>query len=319
MMRTIQLAVACVAVLLTTAGQVEAGLITSANGQPWDFNDSQGYIGDGGQDAFDRWGQIAVGVNSSSRNLVGVLNLNQSGQSASTPTPFSLSGVNVTRSLFNPAGTDYLRYFDSFTNNTGSTVSLTVGWGGNLGSDSGTVLSATSSGDLVFDSLDTWGLTIENFNGSNPAGPATDPPVGYVVGNTPVYGGTLSSPYSNSPWSGNGNDNLAFLYAFDLQPGETSSLAYFLYRGLAENRNGPLGQFPTTGEEIALAQSVLSGLAASPDFSGLTQAEIGRTINFTSTAVPEPSSLALFGISACVAGIGAARRRRHEKQQETTV
>jgi hypothetical protein len=37
------------------------------------------------------------------------------------------------------------------------------------------------------------------------------------------------------------------------------------------------------------------------------------------SAVPEPSSLALFGIGACVAGLGAARRRRREKQQETTV
>lgn len=37
------------------------------------------------------------------------------------------------------------------------------------------------------------------------------------------------------------------------------------------------------------------------------------------SAVPEPSSLALFGIGACVAGLGAARRRRREKQQEATV
>ncbi|WP_166831928.1 PEP-CTERM sorting domain-containing protein [Thalassoroseus pseudoceratinae] len=36
------------------------------------------------------------------------------------------------------------------------------------------------------------------------------------------------------------------------------------------------------------------------------------------SAVPEPSSLALFGIGACVAGLGAARRRRREKQQEAT-
>ena len=34
--------------------------------------------------------------------------------------------------------------------------------------------------------------------------------------------------------------------------------------------------------------------------------------------VPEPSSLAIFGIGACIAGIGAARRRRREEQQETT-
>ncbi|MFN7681135.1 MAG: PEP-CTERM sorting domain-containing protein, partial [Planctomyces sp.] len=35
-------------------------------------------------------------------------------------------------------------------------------------------------------------------------------------------------------------------------------------------------------------------------------------------AVPEPSSLALFGIGACIAGFGAARRLRREKQQEAT-
>ncbi|RLS74026.1 MAG: PEP-CTERM sorting domain-containing protein [Planctomycetota bacterium] len=33
----------------------------------------------------------------------------------------------------------------------------------------------------------------------------------------------------------------------------------------------------------------------------------------SSGAVPEPTSLAIFGIGACVAGIGAARRRRREK------
>lgn len=37
-----------------------------------------------------------------------------------------------------------------------------------------------------------------------------------------------------------------------------------------------------------------------------------------SAAVPEPSSLAMFGIGACVAGVGDARRRRREKQQEAT-
>ncbi len=35
----------------------------------------------------------------------------------------------------------------------------------------------------------------------------------------------------------------------------------------------------------------------------------------TASTVPEPSSLAVFGIGACVAGLGAARRRRREKQQ----
>lgn len=37
------------------------------------------------------------------------------------------------------------------------------------------------------------------------------------------------------------------------------------------------------------------------------------------SAVPEPTSLALFGIGAVVAGVGAARRRRRDRKQAATV
>jgi hypothetical protein len=37
------------------------------------------------------------------------------------------------------------------------------------------------------------------------------------------------------------------------------------------------------------------------------------------STVPEPTSLAIFGIGACVAGLGAARRLRREKQKVATV
>ncbi len=46
-------------------------------------------------------------------------------------------------------------------------------------------------------------------------------------------------------------------------------------------------------------------------------ASLDVTISSVS-AVPEPSSLALLGIGACAAGVGAARRRRRETQQDTT-
>ena len=42
------------------------------------------------------------------------------------------------------------------------------------------------------------------------------------------------------------------------------------------------------------------------------------SIQYEPTAVPEPSSIGMFGIGACVAGIGTARRRRREKQQQAT-
>lgn len=49
----------------------------------------------------------------------------------------------------------------------------------------------------------------------------------------------------------------------------------------------------------------------------------GNNVNYvwrfeTVATVPEPSSIAIFGIGAYVAGIGAVRRRRRENQLETT-
>jgi hypothetical protein len=45
---------------------------------------------------------------------------------------------------------------------------------------------------------------------------------------------------------------------------------------------------------------------------------VDYTFEFQVSSVPEPSSLALFGIGACVAGVGTARRRRRECEQEAT-
>ena len=41
-------------------------------------------------------------------------------------------------------------------------------------------------------------------------------------------------------------------------------------------------------------------------------------VRFSAAAVPEPASLAVFGIGACIAGFGAARRRRSEEHQAAT-
>lgn len=56
------------------------------------------------------------------------------------------------------------------------------------------------------------------------------------------------------------------------------------------------------------------------DFTHSGASGNGVTLNVgnSPSAVPEPTSLALFGISACVAGVGAARRRQREQDQEAT-
>ena len=296
--------------------------IPSANGQPWDVNDNtggdSGYIDDGGQDAFDGWGDISltvsdgVGILAGPSTLAGFSLTWDSGRRWATTAPVTIGDVSVSRALYAPAATDYMRYVDTFTNTSGASRYVDVVWGGNLGSNGSTTVAATSSGDLTIAANDAWAVSIES-SGFVAAGPATDPPVGYVLGD-PAMGALTSIVGYPGPgaWPGNGNDNLSYQYSLTLAPGETARLAYFLYRGLEENSTGPLGQTPTTGEEIALAQSVCSALAASPDFGDLSAAEIDTFVNWSAAAlvavdVPTLSFWGALLLSGVIAVLGVRR------------
>ena len=110
-----------------------------------------------------------------------------------------------------------------------------------------------------------------------------------------------ANPFTTA-WLGNGNDRPAFLYELILDSGESASLAYFLYRGLEENKTGPLGQMSSMGEEIALAKQALAAMATSPSFSDMSSADINKIANWN-VSVPEPSSIAL-AILGCLSFLG---------------
>lgn len=287
--------------LLMSAETRAQTTVPSDNGHPWDVLDTTssdtGGISDGGDDAFDGFGMVRLRTRDGSGTILtgdvelsGFGLVHDGGRRFSTTSPVSVDGVQVTRALYAPLATDYMRYIDTFTNTGGAARQIQVAWGGNLGSDSNTTVAATSSGDLSITAADAWALTIEN-GSFDSAGPATDPPVGYVFqdpasGWSQGVGDYFSIPF-DTPWPGNGNDDPAFVFGtVVLAPGESVSLAYFLYRGLEENTTGPLGQTPVTGEEIAAAQTVLAALAVSPDFGDLAPAERAAIINWNLGAGP---------------------------------
>ena len=244
--------------------------VVSDNGHVWDVSTSDGSIVDGGQDAFDRFGRLYLrtldggGAALTGNQQLSSFNLtSDGGRGLDTTTPVVVDNVSVDRSLEAPAGTDFMVYTDTFTNLGGSSRQILVAWGGNLGSDNATTIAATSSGDLTISSADTWALTIE---GPDPAGPATDPPVGYVFDPRGIIsvGDSRNIPFDD-PWPGNGNDGLAFVYGpITLSPGASVTLTNRLYRGIKENATGPLDQTPATGEEIARAIAALGGFFGEP-------------------------------------------------------
>jgi hypothetical protein len=73
-----------------------------------------------------------------------------------------------------------------------------------------------------------------------------------------------------------------------LAPGASASLAYFVYRGLAEDSPGPNDcEFygdclptPVAGSQIALAETRAAALALLPDFCDLTEAEFNKIVNW---------------------------------------
>lgn len=293
--------------LLEQRGAAATTTIYSANGQPWDVDDGisgTGAIGDGGQDAFDRFGMIRVhvvdawGTVLTDNEEISAFGLqHDGGRRWPTTSPQTRSGVRVSRALYAPSNSNHLRYLDTFINTSVETRVVFVAWGGGLGSDIWTTVAQTSSGDLFLNSNDTWAVTIEVQN-NNSSGPAADPPVGYALrspANTTLLsvGDYFDNPFATS-WSGNGNDGPAFVYRLTLSSGATARLAYFLYRGLEELIPGPefCGQpsfppcvTPPSGSEINAAAQALAAIVAAPDFADLTASERASIVNW-GTAVP---------------------------------
>ncbi|MEP7356754.1 MAG: proprotein convertase P-domain-containing protein, partial [Anaerolineales bacterium] len=253
----------------------------SANKQPWDVVENQlwptgrsyasdsGGVDDGGQDAFDEWGNLRLRVFDGG-NLVqatGILEhfglVYSAGHRWHTTTPVLTGTIEVARSLYAPAEADWLRYLDTFTNTSGSSRTVWVAWGGDLGSDNATWTAASSSGDATITAADSWAVTIENDNPSPPG----DAPVGYAwrsPADTSFQGpGIFTANPFTTTWPSSGNEFLGYTFKLTLAPGASASLAYFVYHGLAEGLPGPNGCYfygdcltpPAPGSQVALAEA----------------------------------------------------------------
>ena len=305
--------------LLGVSGADAQVTITSANGHPWDIITTDGNVNDGGGDAFDGFGFLGLRVLDASSISLGEVsrisgfNLVQSEGNARlifSTAPVSFNGVTVTRQLYMPPGTDFLRYFDTFVNTTTAPLKIQVAFQGNLGSDSSTVVSATASGDQLLTAADVWAVTTQGNFGNPGIAPVGDPVVGMLAGNihlTAVARGAFSgaSPF-DSTFTSSGDDNLSFVYSLDVAPGESVSTVFFVFRGLSEVANQPNGSPPPpAGSQVPAAVAALTAMLANPDFSQLSAQQIAQISNLT--AVPEPSTWALLVSGGVMLLLGARR------------
>jgi len=271
----------------------------SYNHNPWDFQtDGGGAIGNGGQRAFSNFGKLRLAVRDNS-NLLGDsqftdfgLAPDATGQRWTTTAPQALNGIQVVRSVFAPANQNWLRYVDTFHNISSQPRYVYLSWGGGLGSFSQTYPAATSSGDLVLDNNDIWAVTKSHAPGT----PSDSPVVGFAFRSATdtsyLKHAIFNDPNIQASWPVTGNYQLGHLFFFSLPPGASQTLAFFLYRGLAEGVPGPqdCGYYggcvtPATGAEVTAAHATLADLSAHPPLCDLPPAVRGSLLNWPGLAL----------------------------------
>jgi hypothetical protein len=297
MMRAIQMAVACLAVLVATAGQVKAGLVFAAPSYNADIVFQDGLGPTTRSLAFD-------GANywSSSGGGFAGDTLAQYGVGGNFIAGFSPGPLDDFRSVFsNSSGDIFALRFNSNAilkqTTPGTFVPfLTLNSAGPLFADSAIVLNGDESEYVALNNgtVKRWDL-FGNFLGEvNLSGWGTvSGEDGFPENRRIAAAGDYWLTYNNPS-----NPSNAILSAWDMS-GNRVDQTQLVGAG---NSNDSGYSFSYANNRVFIVDSAGGNW---------------RGFNVMST-VPEPSSLAIFGIGACVTGIGAARRRRHEKQQEAT-
>lgn len=206
----------------------------------------------------------------------------------------SVDGVVIQRKLHVDQTSSTGRFFDSFTNSTGSSVTVSVAFGGQLGYDTGTnqsSLAATSSGDLTIDAEDGWASWYTPSDGAGSG--SHNGPSATTIG-TPGFAGSLDrmgtflrDPFTNDlPETGDEANHPAFVTTLVIPSGETRSLASFVVTALSETSEiAAGGDIPPAGSQLELVEDRAAALTESPDFRELSSAEVCSLSNYDLTAL----------------------------------
>lgn len=211
----------------------------------------------------------------------------------------SLGGVAVTRSLVVNQEKDYARFFDTFSNESRSPLTVDVDFGGQLGynltvSSSGSHQSATfatSSGDTTVSTADSW---VANDTPSEPGVIASASQFGTsaTVLGTAGSAFTQTSDFLTDPFnkplqtSGDEANFYGYINHIVLQPGQTRSLVHFVVTGLSEKTEPPAKTgVPAAGSQKTAVQTMATELAATPDLSGLTTGQLCSIVNWTEASI----------------------------------
>ena len=324
----------CAAAILAIAAHRAAAVtrLASADGQFWDVQDTSPWSQDSGGIAtggaampFNGFGYLKLQVRRRDSTLVVrdryLTRFGLAADGASrfdSITPVLAGDIVVARAIYAPPDTNYLRYFDSFTNAGDEERRLEIAWGGAVGAyDEGglAAVAATSSGDRQIDASDTFVTMMQNAKRvADPMrGPSGHGPSAHVLGTARGVLARSGDMYANpfeDRYPGFDPAHVAYVFTLTLGPGETKALVTFLVKGLSElydartqgavrirdavvsdrpNAAAPVS-VPAAGSEIARVTETARMLVRSPDVRGLTPLQQSQIANWSvPRAAPPPA------------------------------
>ena len=189
--------------------------------------------------------------------------------------------IQVQRKVYVPPNDNYIRWENTFKNTSSTPITFSPVIANNLGSDSNTQITGSSSGDLVATTADTWVGSFQAYSGTN----STDPRLGHV----------FQGPQATTPLAAitfvNGSDKPFWAYTLTLAPGQTKTIL----------------NFETGAPSKALANSRAAALSTLPDTARqcLSTTQLSQVSNFVTVTPPDIPTIDPRGLVLLALAIGA--------------
>lgn len=280
------LAMACMGLLATAGAQAQT--VSTALGTDWNFTATGGTGGgaftgscsgapgallsdastaDGDGDMYDNaWGIWVDGV-----PLSGAISVAGSSASVASQT---LSGLTVSSSYLFSDTIEAFRLLASFTNPTGSPISVTVDVPVNFGSDGNTTLITTSSGDATFTLADNWAQTWDNSSEINTT-------VFYLPGAS-----LTPSSYTQAVFDCAGTQGLGASFALTVPANSTRRLMFFAGIGEIDGTGSTdTANATANAQQFNTFASIDSSLTAD-----LSPTVLAETVNVSAVAAGGPAA-----------------------------
>lgn len=212
-----------------------------------------------------------------------------------TAGPASLSGLDVSMEYLFSDVIEAGRILATFTNPTGSPITVSVDVPANFGSDGSTTIVTTSSGDTTFSLADQWAITWDNSTEIN----------------TSVFygpnGGVLPTAFTQTVFDCAGPEGLGATFDFTVPAGATQRLMFFA--GIAEidgTGDSDTANATANAQQFNQFETIDASLT-----SDLTPDQIASVLNWSpataapATSVPTLSTWALVLLGALMLGLAS--------------